>query len=151
MKIATCFGILERDKQSLNVQYVDRDILDCDIGVRLVVSEETTTNECGVCKLQLDYIKSIISSNMIVVVDCSRVLSTLYSLETTSSIRMSLDKRNDKDIKHCAKCIQFMIKIIKMGIECITRYNDTIESILSCSQHVYQRLYQLWRHLQKIY
>lgn len=94
---------------------------------------------------------SIISSNMIVVVDCSRVLSTLYSLETTSSIRMSLDKRNDKDIKHCAKCIQFMIKIIKMGIECITRYNDTTESTLSCSQHVYQRLYQLWRHLQKIY
>ena len=34
---------------------------------------------------------SIISSNMIVVVDCSRVLSTLYSLETTSSIRMSLE------------------------------------------------------------
>ena len=77
-------------------------------------------------------------------------LSTLYSLESTSSIRMSLDKRSDKDIKHCAKCIRFMIKVIKMGIECITRYNDTIESTLSCLQHVYQRLYQLWRHLQKI-
>ena len=150
MKIATCFGILERDKQWLNVQYVDRDILDCDIGVRLVVSEETTTNECGVYKLQLDYI----NINYLIKYDSGCGLLTCFEyiiLETTSSIRMSLDKRNDKDIKHCAKCIQFMIKIIKMGIECITRYNDTTESILSCSQHVYQRIYQLWRHLQKIY
>jgi len=56
---------------------------------------------------------------MIVVVDCSRVLSTLHSLESTSSIRMSLGERNDKDIKHCEKYTQFMIKIIRMGIECI--------------------------------
>lgn len=62
---------------------------------------------------------SIISSNMIVVVDCSRVSSTLDSLEQMSIIRMSLGKRNDKDIEHCAKCTQFMTKIIKMHLECI--------------------------------
>ena len=62
---------------------------------------------------------SIISSNMIVVVDCSRVSSTLDSLEQMSIIRMSLGERNDKDIEHCAKCTQFMTKIIKMHLECI--------------------------------
>ena len=50
---------------------------------------------------------------MIVVVDCSRVSSTLDSLEQMSIIRMSLGERNDKDIEHCAKCTQFMTKIIE--------------------------------------
>ena len=78
-------------------------MLDCSTGVRIVGSEETTTTECGKWNLQLDHINFNYLIKMIVVVDCSRVLSTLYySLESTSGIRMYLDKRNDKDIKHCA-------------------------------------------------
>ena len=65
------------------------------------------------------------------------VLSTLDSLESISSIRLSLDKRNDKDIQHCAKCTQFMIRIIKMHLECIRRHNNTPESTPSCSQHIH--------------
>ena len=106
-------------QQYLCVYYSSRDILYCSIDVGLEVSEEITTNKRGVCKLQLDYININISSNMIVVVDCSRVSSTLDSLEQMSIIRMSLGKRNDKDIEYCAKCTQFMTKIIKMHLECI--------------------------------
>lgn len=94
-------------------------MLDCGVGVRLVVSEETTTNERGVCKLQLDYI----NINYLFKYDSGCGLLTCFKyigfIRTDQIIRMSLGERNDKDIEHCAKYTQFMTKIIKMHLECI--------------------------------